>query len=49
VVGITMAVLGGRYALVLSAGTRLPDYPDATAAKKGAKSRRPRKPAADGS
>ncbi|HEU4644931.1 MAG TPA: rod shape-determining protein MreC [Burkholderiales bacterium] len=45
----TAGVERGRYALVLSAGTRPPDYPDAAADKKGAKSRRPRKPAADGS
>lgn len=45
----TAGVERGRYALVLSAGTRLPDYPGAAEEKKGAKSRRSRKPAADGS
>lgn len=45
----TAGVERGRYALVLSAATRPPDYPGAAADKKGAKSRRPRKPAADGS
>jgi rod shape-determining protein MreC len=44
----TAGVERGRYALVLSAGARPPAYPDA-AEKKAAKSRRPRKPAADGS
>jgi rod shape-determining protein MreC len=39
----------GRYALLLSAGARPPAYPDATAETKGGRSRRARKPAADGS
>jgi hypothetical protein len=38
----------GRYALVLSAGARPPAYPDASVERKGAKTRRPRKPMADG-
>ena len=38
----------GRYALLLSAGARPPDYPDAAADRKGAKTRRARKPPADG-
>jgi rod shape-determining protein MreC len=44
----TAGVERGRYALVLSAGARLPAYPDA-AEKKRAQPQRPRKPAADGS
>lgn len=39
----------GRYALVLSAGARLPEPPQADGERKGAKSRRARKAAADGS
>ena len=39
----------GRYALVLSAGARLPEPPQADGVRKGAKSRRARKAAADGS
>jgi len=38
----------GRYALILSAGARPPPYPD-DAERKGVKSRRARKPVADGS
>ncbi len=44
----TAGVERGRYALVLSAGARPPAYPG-TAEKEGAKSRRPRKPAANDS
>lgn len=39
----------GRYALVLSTGARPPAYPEADGEKKTAKSRRARKPVADGS
>jgi rod shape-determining protein MreC len=39
----------GRYALLLSAGARAPEYPDDAAARKGAKTRRARKPVPDGS
>ena len=38
----------GRYALVLSAGARLPDYPQDADERKGTKTRRPRKGSADG-
>jgi len=38
----------GRYALVLSVGARPPAYPDASAERKGAKTRRPKKPTPDG-
>ena len=38
----------GRYALVLSTGARLPEYPPAGDARKGAKRRRPQKAPAHG-
>jgi rod shape-determining protein MreC len=38
----------GRYALVLSAGASMPEYPKDTEERKGAKTRRARKPVADG-
>ncbi|HXV07775.1 MAG TPA: rod shape-determining protein MreC [Burkholderiales bacterium] len=38
----------GRYALVLSAGASLPDYPKDAEERKGAKTRRAKKPVADG-
>jgi len=38
----------GRYALVLSAGASLPDYPENAEERKGAKTRRAKKPVADG-
>jgi rod shape-determining protein MreC len=38
----------GRYALILSAGARLPDYPQDADERKGAKPRRPRKASANG-
>jgi hypothetical protein len=38
----------GRQALVLGAGARPPDYPEAATEKKGARTRRGQKPVADG-
>jgi hypothetical protein len=41
-------IVGGGYAVLLAAGARPPDYPEAAAEKKGAKTRRAQKPVADG-
>jgi rod shape-determining protein MreC len=44
----TAGVERGRYTLVLSPGARRPSYPDTAAERKGPRSRRSRKPNADG-